>query len=160
MQRSLKDIVGAGVLSVGIVAFIVVLPIILLIFMAYSGALYATIWLVWCARGRNVLLVYSNSPKWQSYVETELIPRLPANTIVMNWSERRYWRRLSLSVRAFWHYGGSREFNPMVLIFRPFRLARTFRFYRAFQAHKRGDSELLIETQNRMTSYIDGAGLS
>ncbi|MCR9200263.1 MAG: hypothetical protein NXI04_16635 [Planctomycetaceae bacterium] len=49
--------------------FIVMLPLLLLTYALYSALLYAVMWLVWCGRGRNVLLVYSNSPVWQPYMK-------------------------------------------------------------------------------------------
>ena len=91
MARIIEQFLGACLIVVGSVLLIALLPVFLLTYTIYSAALYAVMWLAWCARGRNVLLVYSNSPSWQDYVETELIPKLPKNTIVLNWSERRMW---------------------------------------------------------------------
>src|SRR3954452_5429334 len=67
--------------------------------------LHIAAWCFWCAQGRDVLLVYSNSPIWQSYVEEILLPRLRYRAIVLNWSHRRTWRR-SLAVAEFRFFGG------------------------------------------------------
>jgi hypothetical protein len=54
----------------------------------------------------QVLFVYSNSPNWQEYIEQQILPRLPANTAIMNWSERKKWSRLSLPVLAVHYFCG------------------------------------------------------
>ena len=45
----------------------------------------------WGAEGKRLLLVYSNSPHWQSYIEERWLPRLGPAAIVINWSERARW---------------------------------------------------------------------
>lgn len=135
------------------------LPLLLLTYAAYSAVLHIVVWIAWCTRNRNVFLVYSNSPNWQDYIETELIPRLPDNTVILNWSERRSWPKFSLQVWVFRHFGGSREFNPMVLVFKPFHWTRTFRFWQAFRANKHGKPGLLLETQDRLAQYMNGVGI-
>ena len=42
---------------------------------------------------------------------------------------------------VFRHFGGHREFNPLVVLFRPFRLAKVFRFWLAFKDWKHGYRE-------------------
>ena len=58
--------------------------------------------------------------------------------MLLNWSERRNWQTWSLRVRVFRAFGGQREFNPLVILFRPFSRARLFRFWLPFQDWKRG----------------------
>ncbi|GAB5407584.1 MAG: hypothetical protein Aurels2KO_58150 [Aureliella sp.] len=159
MVRLFKQTLTACLIVVASVLLIGMLPLLLLTYAAYSAVLYVVVWLAWCTRSRNVLLVYSNSPNWQDYVETELIPQLPENTIVLNWSERRSWPKLSLPVLVFRHFGGSREFNPIVLVFKPFHWTRTFRFWQAFRAYKHGKPDLLFETQDRLTQYMNRVGV-
>lgn len=80
-----------------------------------SGALlYLAVWLVWCVRGRYVLLVYSDSPIWRDYFKNEIIPVLDKRAVTLNWSQRKRWR-LSLAVLAFRRFGGRREFNPLAV---------------------------------------------
>src|SRR5438034_2962465 len=102
-------------------------------YLLFGLLLHIAIWLMWCTRGKNVLFVYSNSPVWQSYVEQNILPLLPRNAIVLNWSERKTWHRFSLAAMAFQFFGGDREFNPLAVVFRPLRLSRTFRFWSAFK---------------------------
>ncbi len=61
----------------------------------------------------------------------------------MNWSERQKWNRWSLASLAFHYFGGSREFNPMAVLFRPLLWAKTFRFYKPLLENRRGRAEAL-----------------
>ena len=46
----------------------------------------------WQSQGRDLLLVYSNSPNWKRYVEETWLPRWGNRAVVLNWSERQTWR--------------------------------------------------------------------
>src|SRR5438552_18218208 len=75
-------------------------PLLLLVLLAYGLSaflLHVLLWLLWSPAGKRVLFVYSNSPVWQSYIENNILPRLPRGSVVLNWSERRRWRWWSLS---------------------------------------------------------------
>ncbi|GIW83316.1 MAG: hypothetical protein KatS3mg105_5123 [Gemmatales bacterium] len=51
------------------------IPLLLASYLLYAIVLQLVIWLCWCTRGLNVLLVYSNSPHWQEYIEAHIIPQ-------------------------------------------------------------------------------------
>ena len=114
-------------------------------------------WCCWCARGRYVLFVYSNSPIWQAYVEEHVLPRLGDRAVVLNWSERSRWRH-TLPVLAFRYFGGSREFNPMAVVFRPFRFAHRVRFYEPFREFKHGKHETVTTLTEELFALLDGHG--
>lgn len=122
---------------------------ILVIYGLYALFLHVLLWLLWSPTGKRVLFVYSNSPLWQSYIEETILPRLPRGSVVLNWSERRRWRWWSLSAAVFHFFGGSREFNPLAVVVRPFRWGRAFRFWRAFRDAKHGNRDALqrVETE-------------
>jgi hypothetical protein len=118
-------------------------PVILVVLVLYgvmSLALHALIWVWWCPRGRNVLLVYSENAVWRDYIEFRWLPHLRNRAILLNLSQRRGWRP-SLRWIAFRHFGGNREFNPMAAVFRPLRPTRVFRFWKPFRDFKRGRIE-------------------
>ena len=122
---------------------IVLLPVValaLLLWLTGELLLLSVVWLTWCPQRRYAVVVYSNSPVWQEYFEREVIPRLGERAIVLNWSERKSWT-LSLAVILVWVFGGSREFNPMAIVFEPVRWPRRFRFYKAFRSFKHGRPE-------------------
>ncbi len=125
----------------------------------YGVTLQLAIWACWRPRGVNVLLVYSDSPTWHDYIKAQLLPRLPRSTIVLNWSKRRDWPWFSLSVMAFRFFGGDREFNPLVVVFRPLRWAKTFRFWKAFKDYKHGNPRPLNDVQQRLFQDLESAGV-
>ena len=135
-----------GQIAVAVPVLLLLLPLVVLvlgIYFLYGLALQVLIWSCWCTRGTRVLLVYSDSPVWHDYLEREVIPRLPQRTVVLNWSERRQWASWSLAVWAFRYFGGHREYNPLAVVFRPFRWARTFRLYEPFRDFKHGKTASL-----------------
>jgi hypothetical protein len=137
---------------------VAVSPIVLLwlVFYLLAGVLlHIAIWCVWYTRGRDVLLVYSNSPIWQEYFEEQLLPRLGRRAIVLNWSQRRLWHR-TLAVAVFRLFGGNREFNPVAIVFRPFRLARTFRYYKSFREFKHGKPEAVDALTDQLFALLNG----
>jgi hypothetical protein len=141
-------------LSPVLVAYAVVF---LLLWLAFASLLHLAIWVWWCPRGKSVLLVYSNSPVWQEYFETEIVPRLGPRAVVLNWSERKKWPRFgSLAVMAFGCFGGGREFNPLAVVFRPFRLRRTFRFWGPFKEYKHGKPEAVETMTLNLFALLDG----
>jgi hypothetical protein len=107
------------------------------------------VWLLWGTRGKDVLLVYSNSPIWHDYIQEQIIPRIESRAVILNWSDRRHWlRRLSLASLVFRVFGGHREFNPMAIYFPPLWFHKTFRFWRAFRDRKHGKPATLKQVEN------------
>ena len=131
---------------------IVVIPAILLLalfaYLTSTVCLHIIIWSWWCIRGNDILFVYSDSPIWHDYVEQRILPHLGERAVVLNWSQRKRWR-LSLARMAFYHFGSYRQFNPLGVVFRPFRRTRIFRFWQPFRDFKHGNPEALhkIETE-------------
>lgn len=144
------------------VPFIVVITVpfavvVLFYWLITTFVLYVLVWILWCTRGKDVMFVYSNSPIWHDYIEQQLIPRIAKRTVILNWSERRHWlHRLSLSSLVFRFFGGSREYNPLALHFRPFRTHRTFRFWKAFKEWKHGNAKTLQQVE---TDLFDSIGI-
>ena len=153
-RRQLADVFGLLLLVV-LLPLIVPLVIVALALHVLSGAfLHLAVWCCWCARGRYVLFVYSDSPIWHDYVEAHILPRLGQRAIVLNWSSRSSWRR-TLAVLAFRYFGGHRTFNPLALVFRPFRLARHFRFYEPFREFKHGETEAVTKMERELYDLLD-----
>jgi hypothetical protein len=123
---------------IGIILFllgIIFSPLLLVLFLVLvvlyfvkAICLHIIIWSWWCARRRDILFVYSDSPIWHDYIEQNILPYLGNRAFVLNWSQRKRWH-FSLTRMAFYHFGGEhREFIPLGVVFRPFRRTRTFRF--------------------------------
>ena len=74
----------------------VLLPLLAL----YNFCLRLAVWSWWCLRGRNILFVYSDSLVWHDYIEQRILPHLGERAIVLNWSERKRWRFITLAGTA------------------------------------------------------------
>ena len=148
------------VLVAVILLLLPLVPFLLATYFAYAIVLQAVIWICWSTRGVNVLLVYSDSPNWHDYIETNIIPRLPSSTVTINWSDRRNWKRFSLPVMAARFFGGSREFNPMIVVFRPFHWAKTYRFWQPFRDYKHGKTEPLHALETTLFNELSRAGIA
>ena len=124
-------------------AVIVLVPIAVIVGLVWVIAavlLQLLVWGVWYPRGRYGLIVYSNSPVWQDYFEQHVLPHVRSRAAVLNWSERTRWTS-SLAVTLFRFFAGSRDFNPIAMVFKPFRWVESFRFYRPFKDYKHGRPE-------------------
>jgi hypothetical protein len=140
--------------------FIPLAPVLLVVavfalvcYLVSAVCLHVAIWSWWCIRGRDILFVYSDSPIWHDYIEQHVLPHLGERAVVLNWSRRRGWR-FSLARAAVHHFGGWREFNPMAVVFRPFRRTRTFRFWQPFRDFKHGRPEALHRMESEFFGMI------
>jgi hypothetical protein len=134
-----------------------VLPLALItlgLYLPYLIALYMLVWALWLPRGKDTLLVYSDSTIWHDYMVSEILPLVRERAVVLNWSERKKWPRWSFGVHLFRTFGGNREFNPLVVLFRPFRQARTFRFWLPFKDWKRGYKEPVERLRRELLAVL------
>ena len=155
-RRALQRLISTGS---GAILLIVISPLILVVLILHLIAglfLHIAAWCWWCSRGRYVLFVYSDSPIWHEYITTNILPRLGRRAVVLNWSLRRRWRH-TLGVLVFGHYGGDREFNPMAIVFRPWRRVRQFRFYEPFREFKHGKPEAVSRMEAELYEWVNVA---
>jgi len=124
---------------------LLIIPV--LLYFLWGAILYLLIWLKW--KKQFVIFVYSNSPSWKDYIEKEILPHIRDRAVILNWSERRNWKN-SLAVLAFWYFAGYRNFNPIGMVFRPFRFVKTYRFFEAFKEFKHGDPRKVKEIQSEL----------
>jgi hypothetical protein len=121
----------------------IIVPLVIVALVVYflnRIVIYLLVWILWLPNGKDVLYVSSDSPIWKEYMETEILPLVAQRAIVLNWSGRSRWRKWSFAVRVFRTFGGRHDFNPMIVLFHPFRSARIFRFLPEFEDWKHGDS--------------------
>jgi hypothetical protein len=131
---------GEAALIVLLLPLVVPIALIgLLLFLANRLILNALVLVCWFPRGKDILFVYSDSPIWLEYMTTEVLPLVKHRAAVLNWSERTRWSPWSLAVRLFRSYAGRKDSNPIVILFRPLRRARCFRFLPALQEWKHGN---------------------
>ena len=139
-------------LLVVLLPFVAVLGVVWLV---AAVLLQLVVWFTWCSRERYVLVVYSNSPIWQAYFEQNVLPAVGSRGVVLNWSERKRWP-YSLSVALFRLFGGTRQFNPLAIVFQPFVWPRRFRFYEPFQAFKHGRPDEVDKMRRELLETLDG----
>jgi hypothetical protein len=124
---------------------------VVLFYLLWGAFLYLAIWLTW--KKPRVLFVYSNSPIWKEYIETEILPYIQNRAMILNWSERRNWKP-SLAVLAFRYFGGDRNFNPIGMVFRPLRFVKTYRFFKAFKEFKHGNPKQVEEIKQELFEVL------
>jgi hypothetical protein len=117
-------------------------------------ALHLALLLLWLLRGRRVLFVYSESPHWKPYLDQHIVPRLPRNAVILNWSERKGWSWLNLGVWLYWFWSGPRQYNPMAMVVRPLNVPRVFRFWSAFGELERGNPGPLKDVETAFLAAI------
>ena len=105
---------------------------------------------------RPVLLVYSNSPHWQTYIEANWLPRLGSHAVVLNWSHRSTWGPDgSPESRLFRNLGGDREFNPLIVYLPRGRKTQVIRFWKAFRDFKHGKDVKLRQAEAELFAIVD-----
>jgi len=136
---------------------VVLLPLVVVagvLWLLMAVLLQLVVWLTWCPRGRYALVVYSNSPIWREYFEQNVLPAVGGRGVVLNWSDRRQWSH-SLAVALFKFFAGTREFNPLAIVFQPLTWPRRFRFYAPFKAFKHGRPEEVQRMRLELFELLD-----
>lgn len=109
------------------------------------------------------VLVYSDSPNWKKYIESNWLPAIAGRVVVLNWSERKSWGN-SLPVRLFryyvmerwWNYENRQtDINPAFILLRGLRHPHVYRYYQAFRDKKHGRPDALSQLEDRMFAEID-----
>ena len=144
----------------GLLLWIVLIPLVVpllvltaVIYVVCALLLRVLFLVLWIPRGYRVLVIYSNSPHWKQYFESRILPRLGSRCVVLNWSERRRWS-LSLAACLFWFYGGAKNYNPLVVVLRPFGRATVLRFWHAFRDAKHGRLESLQRLETELFNAV------
>jgi hypothetical protein len=75
--------------------------------------------------------------------------------VVLNWSERRTWRHAHrLEAAVFRHYAGSREFNPVAIVFPDGGRAEVVRFWQPFRDFRHGKGHTLRLAEARLGALL------
>jgi len=119
MEREKKPLgrrLGNAVLAVLALSFVLalVLPlalVALILYFLHRLAAYLLVWAVWLPRGKDVLVVLSESPVWRDYMSAEVVPLVREPAVVLNWLERKKWPRWSFAAHVFRTFGGRQPFN-------------------------------------------------
>ena len=100
-------------------------------------------WLRHGRKGKIILFVYSDSSNWKNYIETNILPRIEAHSIILNWSKRREWAsQMQLETKLFNQWAGPGEFVPVAILFSLTGKVRTFRLWQPSGNPKRGKEKI------------------
>lgn len=173
--------------ALGIGCLILFLPVVVVVLLA--GLLWS-IWDGFAVRShlrsfarkhgpdKRGIVVYSNSPNWQQYIEQRWIPLLAEKVVVLNWSDRSRWGD-DVEVALFRRLG-DREFNPAAIVFKqlhgvstlslwlhairtldfagivaPYRSRlEIIRFFKAFRDYKHGKSQALVAAERKLFAAL------
>jgi hypothetical protein len=112
----------------------------------------------YASAGTVAILVYSQSPNWQAYIEEHVLPKLGHRAVVLDWSERRLWKRnATLPIRVYQHHRPGKEFNPYAMVFWPAGRPREVRFFQAFRDFKHGREHTLETALREFFDSLEGA---
>jgi hypothetical protein len=159
--RASKVIAGVliALLSPVVLAFLVIVAPIIVVAAGYDRARRAQLRRAfarrWGPSGKDVLLVYSDSPHWQRYVEANWLPQIAARAVVLNWSERARWRDCHpLEAAIFRRWAGDREFNPLAIVLPARGPVKVVRFWRAFRDFKHGKPDALRAAERELAELL------
>jgi hypothetical protein len=106
--------------------------------------------------GRFALFVYSDSPNWKDYIETNILSRIKESVVTLNWSERRNWEKTNpFEAKVFYQWTGEKEHNPIAIIFTPSGKVKDVKFWHAFKDFKHGKDETLREAEQTLYEEIE-----
>jgi fumarate reductase subunit D len=110
--------------------------------------------------GKDLVLVYSDSPHWKEYVESRWLPKYGNRAVVLNWSERRLWAtNQRLEAGIFKQWAGTTEFNPIAIVFPRRGPVRVIRFWQAFKDFKHGKEVALRQAENELDAALQASRL-
>jgi hypothetical protein len=140
-------LIGFAAMLVGPYGFVLVVLLAILLLSGMAKYYYHRRRLVAEFRGRygpegkDLLIVYSDSPHWGEYIETNWLPRWGDRAVVFNRS--RPWKGGQLEARLWFAIAGSAEHTPVAIVVPSRGRPRIVRFWRAFRERKHGDDTSL-----------------
>jgi hypothetical protein len=108
--------------------------------------------------GKDVILVYSNSPHWSEYIESHWIPRWGARLVVVNLSQRNGWRRETSPEAAVVGRRRREPTHPLVVVVPRSGNAKHFSFRTAFHKRKFGDGVPLASMEAELEKALASSG--
>jgi hypothetical protein len=115
---------------------------------AYRFVLKVRFWIRHGRKGRFILFVYSDSSTWKDYVETKILPRIEARSVVLNWSTRREWEaQMQFEMRLYDQWAGPGGFVPVAMIFPITAKARVYRLWQRSDNPKHGKDKVSKEAE-------------
>jgi hypothetical protein len=109
----------------------------------YRFWLKVRFWLRHGRKGRAILFVYSDSSNWKDHIETKILPRLEACSVILNWSKRREWESsMGFEASLFEQWAGRGEFTPTAILFPLLGKVKVFRLWEGSGNSKQGKNKV------------------
>ncbi len=116
-------------------------------------------WLRHGRKGKSILFVYSDSSNWKYYIETNILPRIEAHSVILNWSKRREWESgMQLETKLFNQWAGPGSFVPVAILFSRTGKVRTFRLWQLPENPKRGKEKISKEAEQAFFETVKQFG--
>ena len=126
---------------------------------AYRFGLKVRFWLRYGRKGKSILFVYSDSSNWKDYIETKILPRIEAHSVILNWSKRREWElRMPFETKVFAQWAGSSEFTPTALVFTVTGKVKDIKPWDPSRPGKHGKEKISKESEQALLGAIDQFG--
>ena len=107
------------------------------------------------ATGKDVLVVYTDSPHWKEYIETRWLPRWGDRAIAFDRSKP--WREDQVEARLWRAVAGMAEHTPVVIVVPARGKVQIVRFWLAFRDFKHGKDKRLREAEARLATILGEA---
>ena len=104
--------------------------------------------------GKDLLIVYSDSPHWGEYIEREWLRRWGHRAVVFNRS--RPWSESQPEAQLWRAVAGTVEHTPVAIVVPRRGLPRVVRFFLAFRDFKHGKDRKLREAEARLERLLGG----
>jgi hypothetical protein len=126
---------------------------------AHRLGLKVRFWFRHGRKGKRILFVYSDSSNWKDYIERNILPRIEAHSIILNWSKHREWgSRMRLETSLFNQWAGPGDFVPVAILFSPIGKARTFRLWQPSENPKHGKVRVSKEAEQALFETVKQFG--
>ena len=102
--------------------------------------------------GKDVLVVYTDSPHWKEYIETRWLPRWGDRAIAFDRSKP--WHEDQVEARLWRAVAGSTEHTPVVIVIPPRGRVQIVRFWLAFRDFKHGKDKRLRDAEARLAALL------
>jgi hypothetical protein len=102
--------------------------------------------------GKDVLVVYTDSPLWKEYIETHWLPRWGERAIAFDRSKP--WREDQVEARLWRAVAGTAEHTPVVIVVLPHGRVQIVRFWLAFRDYKHGKDARLRDAEARLAVIL------
>ena len=102
--------------------------------------------------GKDVVIVYTESPHWQEYIETQWLPRWGHRAVVLDRSKP--WNDDQPEARLWRAVAGTTEHTPVVIVVPPHGRVESVRFWLAFRDYKHGKDRKLRDAEARLERIL------